>query len=72
MALFGSNWLEDTPAYDDTPLVGRNWLDEKSFEYFINSQGEYQKIETKQELSEAIDNNNIFTFDGKNYNLKTK
>ncbi len=69
MALFGSSWL-DEPLDDDKPLFGRNWLDETHFEYFINHEGEYQQIKTKKELLDAIDNNNRFEFDGKNYNLK--
>lgn len=72
MALFGRTWLDTPLDSDDRPLLGSNWTDETSFEYFLNSQGEYQKIETKRELYEAFDNNNIFTFDGNNYNLKTK
>lgn len=69
MALFGSSWL-DEKLDNDKPMFGSNWLDETHFEYFINDEGEYQKIETKRELHDAIDNNNRFTFDGKNYNLK--
>jgi len=69
MALFGSNWL-DEPIDEDGPLFGRNYLDEKNFEYFINYEGEYQQIKTKLELSNAIKNNNRFIFDGNNYNLK--
>jgi hypothetical protein len=70
MAIFGSSW-SDEPVDDDRPMFGRNWLDETHFEYFINSEGKYQKIETKKELNEAIENNNRFTFDGSNYNLKS-
>jgi len=70
MALFGSNWLEDEPVDDDRPMFGRKWLDDTHDEYFLNDSGEYQKIRTKKELNEAIDNNNRFTFDGFNYNLK--
>lgn len=69
MAFFGSNWL-DEPIDDDKPMFGRNWLDETHFEYFINEEGEYQKIQTKQELYDAIDNDNRFTYDGKEYTLK--
>jgi hypothetical protein len=68
MAFFGSNWLED-PADNDRPMFGSNWLDETNFEYFINDKDEYQKIETKRELNNAIDNNNRYTFDGSNFNL---
>lgn len=70
MALFGSSWL-DEPVDDDKPLFGRKYLDETHHEYFINDQGEYQQVKTKRELSEAIDKNNLFTFDGNNYNLKS-
>lgn len=70
MAHFGSSWL-DEPVDDDRPMIGRNWLDETHFEYFINEDGVYQKIETKRQLYDAIDNNNRFTYDGENYNIKT-
>lgn len=70
MALFGNSWLDEPVDYD-RPMFGRNWLDETHFEYFINNEGEYQKIQTKRELHDAIENNNRFTFDGSNYNLKT-
>ncbi len=69
MALFGSNWLDES-IDDDRPMFGSNWLDETHFEYFINNEGEYQQIKTKRELNDAIDNNNRFTFDGNNYTLK--
>ena len=69
MALFGRNWLDE--PVDSEPTFGRSWLDEKHSEYFINNDGEYQKIETKKELNDAIDNNNMFVYDGKNYHKKT-
>jgi len=70
MGIIGNSWLEES-VDDDRPMFGRNWLDETHFEYYINDKGEYQKIETKRELYDAIDNNNRFTFDGKNYTLKS-
>lgn len=71
MAIFGSSWL-DKSIDDDRPMFGRSLSDETSFEYFINDKSEFQKIETKRELHDAIDNNNRFTFDGKNYNIKPR
>ncbi len=71
MAIFGRSWLDEPIDDDDRSMFGRNWLDETHFEYFINNEGDYQKIETKRELHDAIDNNNRFTFDGENYNLKS-
>ncbi len=69
MAIFGASWL-DEPIDDDRPLFGRGLSDETHSEYFINSDGQYQPIKTKQELYDAIDNNNRFTFDGNDYHLK--
>lgn len=69
MAIFGASWL-DEPIDDDGPLFGRGLSDEKNVEYFRNNEGEYKQIKTKRELIEAIDNNNVYTFDGNNYNLK--
>lgn len=66
MAMFGSGWLEESVDYDK-PMFGSNWLDETHFEYFINNEGEYQKIKTKRELKDALENSNRFIFDGKNY-----
>ena len=69
MAIFGASWL-DEPIDDDRPLFGRGLSDEKNVKYFKNSEGEYQQIKTKRELVEAIDNNNVYVFDGNDYNLK--
>ena len=41
MTLFGSSWL-DEPIDDDSPMFGRNLLDERHFEYFINNEGYVQ------------------------------
>lgn len=71
MALFGSSWL-DEPVDDDRPLFGRGFLDETSFEYFKDKDGEMKKITTKRELHDSIDENNRYSFDGTSYNLKTE
>jgi hypothetical protein len=68
MALFGGNWL-DEPVDDDRPLFGRGLLDETHFDYFKNELGDMQKITTKQELNNAIDLNNRYSFDGIEYTL---
>ena len=69
MAIFGSDWL-DEPLDNDKPLIGRNWLDEASYEYYLDEDGDFKKITTQKELHEAIDKNNIYQFDGKYYHLK--
>ncbi len=68
MALFGGSWL-DEPVDDDRPLFGRGLLDETHYEYFKNEAGDIQKITTKRELHDAIDQNNRYSFDGINYTL---
>lgn len=66
MAMFGSDWLDDK-VDDHESMFSRKHKTDTDFEYFLNENGEYQKIETKRELYNAIDNNNRFEFDGKNY-----
>ena len=72
MALFGSNWLEDTHIDDDRPLFGSGWIDETHKQYFLDDDGEFKEITNRREQSEAIDNDNIYTFDGTHYNKTPK
>lgn len=69
MAIFGNNWI-DEPIDDDSPLFGHNLLDDTHYDYYKDENGDFQKITTKRELYQAIDNNNVYSFDGKQYNLK--
>lgn len=64
--MFGSNWLDDK-IDDQSSIFSSKHKSDKDFEYFLNDKGEYQKIETKREWHNAFDQNNKFTFDGKNY-----
>lgn len=70
MAMFGSSWLEDESC-DDRPMFGRHWLDETHHLYILDENtNEIIQIENKKQYHEAIDNNRLYEFDGKNYNLK--
>ena len=41
-------------------------------DYFKGQDGEMKKITTKKQLSDAIDDNNRYIFDGNDYSLKTQ
>ena len=71
--MIGSSWLEDEPINDDRPMFGRNWLDETHELYYLDdSNGEMIQISNKKEYNKASDENNIYSFDRKNYNLINK
>lgn len=70
MAIFGSSWL-DEPIDDDRSIFFSKYKDETSYQYYKDDNGDMQKIITKRELSDAIDKNNLYSFDGSNYNLVT-
>ena len=71
MAIFGSSWL-DEPVDDDRPIFGRNLLDETHYEYYMNESDEMVRITTKRELSDAIDKDNVYAFDGREYSKKQR